>query len=80
MTGYVVHYSHGVDNINQTVAASSTSSNMTNLDRNTTYQFSVEATSEHLSGESINCTITLFGNVFVGLWIFLLPLHKHRSF
>ena len=67
VTGYVVHYSHGVDNINQTVAASSTSSNITNLGRNTTYHFSVEATSEHLSGESNNCTISLFGKVFVGL-------------
>ncbi|CAI8025387.1 Myomesin-1, partial [Geodia barretti] len=60
VTGYVVHYSHGVDNINQRVAASSTSSNITHLDRNTSYQFSVEATSEHVSGESNNCTITLF--------------------
>ena len=68
MTGYVVHYSHGNSNImNLTVAASSTSSNITHLDRNTSYQFSVEATSEHLSGECNNCTITLFGNVFVGL-------------
>ena len=68
VTGYVVHYSHGDSNImNQTVAASSTSSNITNLDRNTSYQFSVEATSEHLSGESNNCTISLFGKVFVGL-------------
>ena len=67
MTGYVVHYSHGDNHINRTVAASSTSSNIANLDRNTSYQFSVEATSEHLSGESNNCTITLFGNVFVGL-------------
>ena len=67
VTGYVVHYSDGVDNINQTVAASSTSPNITNLDRNTSYQFSVEATSEHLSGESNNCTISLFGKVFVWL-------------
>ena len=65
MTGYVVHYSDGVDKINQTVAASSTSSNITNLDRNTPYQFSVEATSEHLSGESNNCTISLFGQVSI---------------
>ena len=66
VTGYVVHYSHGDNNImNQTVAASSTRSNITNLDRNTFYQFSVEATSEHLSGESNSCSITLFGNVFV---------------
>ena len=65
VTGYVVHYSDGVTNMTESVPASSTSSNIVNLTSGT-YHFSVEATSEHLSGESGLCTIRL-GNVCVEL-------------
>ena len=57
MTGYVVHYSDGDTDRTESVPASSTSSGLT---INITYNFSVEATSEHLSGESgILAIITL---------------------
>ena len=49
----------------ESVPASSTSCNIVNLTSGT-YHFSVEVTSEHLSGESGVCTIRL-GNVFVEL-------------
>ena len=52
MTGYVVYYSDGDTDRNESVPASSTSSLITGLTINITYNFSVEATSEHLSGES----------------------------
>ena len=52
MTGYVVHYSDGDTDRIESVPASSTSSLITRLTINITYTFSVEATSEHLSGES----------------------------
>ena len=52
MTGYVVHYSDGDTDRIESVPASSTSSLITGLTINITYNFSVEATSEHLSGES----------------------------
>ena len=60
MTGYVVHYSDGDTDRNESVpASSSTSSLITGLTINITYNFSVEATSEHLSGESGSCTIVI---------------------
>ena len=59
MTGYVVHYSDGDTDRNESVPASSTSSLITGLTINITYNFSVEATSEHLSGESTFHTIAL---------------------
>ena len=65
MTGYVVHYRYGATNMTQSVPPSSTSANIGDLQMGTLYTFSVEATSEHLSGEFGNCTITLSGNVFV---------------
>ena len=64
MTGYVVHYSDGVTNMNESVSATFTSSNIVLNLTSGTYHFFVEATSEHLSGESGVCTIRL-GNVFV---------------
>ena len=59
MTSYVVHYSDGDTDRNESVPASSTSSLITGLTINITYNFSVEATSEHLSGEYTFHTITL---------------------
>ena len=59
MTGYVVHYSDGDTDRNESVPASSTSSLITGLTNCITYNFSVEATSEHLSGESDILTIEL---------------------
>ena len=52
MTGYVVYYSDRDTDRIESVPASSTSSLITGLTINITYNFSVEATSEHLSGES----------------------------
>ena len=63
MTGYVVHYSDGDTDRTESVPASSTSSLITGLTIDITYNFSVEATSEHLSGESGSCTV-MIGNVF----------------
>ena len=54
MTGYVIHYSDGDTDRNESVPASSTSSLIT---ANITYNFSVEATSEHLSGKSGSCML-----------------------
>ena len=50
VTGYVVHYSDGDTDRNESVPASSTNSLITGLTINITYYISVEATSEHLSG------------------------------
>ena len=58
MTGYVVHYSDGDTDRNESVPASSTSSLITGLTINITYTISVEATSEHFSGESGSCIIS----------------------
>ena len=59
MTGYVVHYSDGDTDRNESVPASSTSSLITGLTNCINYTFSVEATSEHLSGKSDTMTIEL---------------------
>ena len=66
MTGYVVHYSDGDTDRNESVPASSTSSLITGLTANITYTMSVEATSEHLSGGSGSCTF-MIGNVIITL-------------
>ena len=58
MTGYVVHYSDGSTDRSMSAAASSTSADITGLvNDGRTYSISVEATSEHLSGESEPLTI-----------------------
>ena len=57
MTGYVVHYSDGSTVRSMSVAASSTSADITGLNNGHTYSISVEATSEQLSGESEPLTI-----------------------
>ena len=59
VTGYVVHYSDGDTDRNESVPASSSSSLITGLTNCITYTFSVEAISEHLSGESDILTIEL---------------------
>ena len=58
MTGYVVHYSTS-DGTTDSVATSSTSTDITGLTSGLTYTISVEATSQHLSGESEERTITV---------------------
>ena len=55
MTGYVVHYSDGISERNETVPASSTTVEVSDLFPDVIYSFSVEATSDHLSGESTSC-------------------------
>ena len=53
MTGYVVHYRYGLRaNMTQSVPPSSTHVEIPNLTECYNYIFSVEATSEHLSGMS----------------------------
>ena len=60
MTGYTVHYSNGSTDGSMSVAASSTSVDITGLvNDGRTYSISVEATSEQLSGESETMNITL---------------------
>ena len=59
MTGYVVHYSDGTTDRMKSVAASSTSTDITDLTSGLNYTISVEATSQHLSGESEERTITV---------------------
>ena len=52
VAGYVVHYSDGTTDRMKSVVASSTSTDITGLTSGLTYTISVEATSQHLSGES----------------------------
>lgn len=52
MTGYVVHYTDGTFERSMSLAASSTSANITGLIGDRTYAISVEATSIQLSGVS----------------------------
>ena len=60
MTGYVVHYSsNGVTNSLSGLPSSATSYEITGLTNGRTYSISVEATSEHLSGESEPMTIVV---------------------
>ena len=60
MTGYTVHYSDGSTDRSMSVAASSTSADITSLiSDGRTYSISVEATSEQLSGESDTVDITV---------------------
>ena len=52
MTGYIVHYTDGTIERSMSLAASSTSTNITGLINHHTYAISVEATSIQLSGVS----------------------------
>ena len=56
MTGYIVHYRTG--NTVGTESSSSTTADITGLTNGLTYTISVEATSQHLSGESGEMMIT----------------------
>ena len=59
VTGYVVHYRGGGSVGTETVSSSSTSTFLTGLTNGATYAISVESTSQHLSGESEEMTVTL---------------------
>ena len=59
MTGYVVHYRTATSVRSKSVPSSSTSTDITGLTSGATYTISVEATSQHLSGETDELTITL---------------------
>ena len=60
MTGYVVHYSsNGVTNTLSGLSSSATSYEITGLTNGRIYSISVEATSEHLPGESKPMTIVV---------------------
>lgn len=52
VTGYVIHYTDGTIERSMSLAASSTSTNITGLINDRTYGISVEATSVQLSGVS----------------------------
>ena len=57
MTGYTIHYTESGGT--GTAGAGSTSTDITGLTDGETYTISVEARSEHLSGESEEMTTTL---------------------
>ena len=59
VTGYVVHYRTSSSLRMKDISSSSTSTDITGLTTSATYIVSVEATSQHLSGESEKMTITL---------------------
>ena len=59
VTGYVVHYIGSGSDGTKTVSPSFTSTDITGLTSGHTYTISVEATSQHLSGESEEVTISL---------------------
>ena len=59
MTSYVVHYIGGGSFLTNDKPPSSTSTDIIGLTNGFTYTISVEATSQHLSGESERMTITL---------------------
>ena len=59
MTGYVVHYRTATFILTKHAPSSSTSTLLTGLTNGATYTISVEATSQHLSGESRVMTIGL---------------------
>ena len=59
VTGYVVHYKTATSVRTKSVAQFLTSSFLTGLTHGFTYTISVEATSQHLSGESEEMNITL---------------------
>ena len=59
MNSYIVHYNDGGADSIRTVFPPSTSYDITGLTSGHTYTISVEATSQHLSGESGEMMITL---------------------
>ena len=59
MTSYIVHYNDGGPDMMRTLSSSFTTTDITDLTIGTTYTISVEATSDHLSGESEEMMITL---------------------
>ena len=58
VTGYVVHYRTG-SSVGTKTPTTSTSTFLTGLTSGATYTISVEATSQHLSGESEEMTLSL---------------------
>ena len=67
VTGYVVHYRYGATNMTQSVPPSSTHVEIPNLTECYNYTFSVEATSEHLSGISKGVIVELGIDTFLSL-------------
>ena len=59
VTDYVVHYKTATSVRTKSVSSSSTSTDISDLTIGATYTISVEATSQHLSGESEEMTIRL---------------------
>ena len=56
---YSVHYNDGGPDMIRTVSSPITSTDITGLTSGATYTITVEATSQHLSGESEDMTMTL---------------------
>ena len=59
VTGYIIHYKTGGSVGTEADPSSSTSTVISGLTNGATYTISVEATSQHLSGESEEMTIKL---------------------
>ena len=75
MTGYVVHYRYGLTNMTQSVPPSSTHVEILDLTECYNYTFSVEATSEHLSGMSNNTDFELGIVSMIQKLKYMLALH-----
>ena len=78
MTGYVVHYRTSSSVGTNTESSSSTSTDITDLTSGATYTISVEATSQHLSGESEEMAISLSELTYIIRVMFgqiLVPVH-----
>ena len=59
VTGYTIHYTDSQDRAGSEVVNSGTTSTISGLSDGETYTITVEARSDHLSGESDPMTITL---------------------
>ena len=73
MTGYVVHYRYGLTNMTQSVPPSSAYAEIPNLNECYNYTFSVEATSEHLSGMSKRVILGL--GRYLGIYVSACKVH-----
>lgn len=82
MNGYVVHYRDDNTGIEKSIAAASSStSDITDLTRDHSYTLKVEAISEHLSGISDSATVTVGKHVYLcqKLYREIHALLKHKQ-
>ena len=76
MTGYVVHYRTGISVGTKAESSSSTSTDITGLTSGAIYFISVEAISQHFSGESEEMTISLSELIHANV---ILKNYTHRT-